>query len=341
MAVGRAVSVATEVVQHQQYRAEVFMSNPIEPLKTIRLQGLSIAGHSLSAIGVVGRWLLVAGDEGNQLQVLELVKNHYVARPELAVTANATGDEVDFEGIATDGELVYAIGSHSAKRKKLKPEKSHSDNRTRLDTIEAASASRDVLVRFRLLASGRVHQFELATLRPLLDAQSVLKPFLGIPCKENGVDIEGLAVRNGELFMGFRGPVLNGGYVPVLRTRFAAPAPTEGELVFANFGGRGIRDLETVSDGFLVLTGPVNDVGSYRVWWWDGVDMLPGTDSPNGMAVELGKIRPPQGAKAEGLTLEAESAKWYQVLVVFDGLSLDGDNGPDGIAMRFRIRKPE
>ncbi|WP_457090403.1 DUF3616 domain-containing protein [Microvirga sp. P5_D2] len=36
------------------------------------------------------------------------------------------------------------------------------------------------------------------------------RPFLSIPSKENGFDVEGLAVREGRISPGLRGPVLRG-----------------------------------------------------------------------------------------------------------------------------------
>ena len=65
--------------------------------------------------------------------------------------------------------------------------------------------------------------------------------FGSIASKENGIDAEGLAVRDQKLYIGFRGPVLRGNFTPILRCRFGSPI-TEPEVLFVSLGGRGVRD---------------------------------------------------------------------------------------------------
>ena len=50
-----------------------------------------------------------------------------------------------------------------------------------------------------------------------------IQDFVNAYLQENGVDIEGLAWRDGELIAGFRGPVLRANYVPVMRFTFDKP----------------------------------------------------------------------------------------------------------------------
>ncbi|MBQ0818798.1 DUF3616 domain-containing protein, partial [Microvirga sp. HBU67558] len=51
-----------------------------------------------------------------------------------------------------------------------------------------------------------------------------LGPFLAVPSKENGLDIEGLAVRGNRLWLGLRGPVLRG-HAVVLDLELRQKAP--------------------------------------------------------------------------------------------------------------------
>lgn len=54
------------------------------------------------------------------------------------------------------------------------------------------------------------------------------------------MDIEGLAVRDGYLYVGFRGPILRENWVPVLKCQFATPI-TEAELMYVNLNRQGFR----------------------------------------------------------------------------------------------------
>src|SRR4030095_15559862 len=119
-----------------------------------------------------------------------------------------------------------------------------------------------------------------ASLRGFLDTTEPFKSFGAIASKENGVDAEGLAVRDQRLYIGFRGPVLRGNFTPILRCRFGSPIG-EPEVLFVNLGGCGVRDLARVDGGLLILAGPVGDgLGSYQLYLWDGRDGVPGEGGP-------------------------------------------------------------
>src|SRR5690606_34364046 len=136
------------------------------------------------------------------------------------------------------------------------------------------------------------------------------------PSKENGIDIEGIAYRQGQLFLGFRGPVLRENFATVMV--LLMDDPTSYDLRFIQLGGRGIRDLTAVSDGFLVIGGPIGDgEGTYELYWWDGEDQIPGAGAPQGKVLRLGTLS--SSAKAEGITVLSETDTTYEVLVVYDG----------------------
>jgi hypothetical protein len=313
------------------------MTDPrgIEPVGEVKFKGHPRDGKDLSAVGVVRDLLIVAGDEDDRLQVLQRRNDHYEVLPGREVPLNDAGQEADIEGIACEGDTIYVVGSHSCKRPKPKASASREENLGRLEIVEPPSPFRSLLVRFRVSAEGEHAALEATTLRAVIAGTKVLEPFTHIPCKENGVDIEGLAVRGGLLHVGFRGPVFQHGFVPVLTCSFASPV-TAAEALYLNLGGRGIRDLERVDGGFLVLAGPVSDVpASFQLYFWDGADCLPGLrDRGEGRLLLLGEVPTPEGAKAEGLAVERESDGHYTVLVLFDGLK-------EGGAARFRVRKPD
>jgi hypothetical protein len=88
------------------------------------------------------------------------------------------------------------------------------------------------------------------------------------------VNFEGIAVRNGIVHVEFHGPVLRANYVPILKLRFDGPDVSTKNIVYVKLGGRGIWDLARVSDGFLILAGPLSTVS--LGWWRHG----PGLWSP-------------------------------------------------------------
>lgn len=116
-----------------------------------------------------------------------------------------------------------------------------------------------------------------------LGADEHLAPFLAIPGKDNGFDVEGVAA-HGEpgaetLYLGLRGPVLRGWAVVLeLRPRDDGPGrlrldPVHGHARyrkhFLGLGGLGVRDLCPDGDDLLVLAGPSMDLdGPVRVYRW-------------------------------------------------------------------------
>lgn len=308
--------------------------NQVLKLGTVEFIGIIEDSDNLSAVGVIGDFLIIGGDEGNQVQVLKRQGTNYIVVGNITLNANA--EEIDIEGIACEGDQVYVVGSHSWKRKKINLNKSYEENRQIILSPKSVKPEpdRDRLFRFSLDVDGNASVIEETSLRLILDTNVVLKIFSQIPSKENGVDIEGIAVRDGNLYIGFRGPVLRENWVPVLKCQFTKPI-AEADLVFVNLGGRGIRDMTRVDNGFLVLAGPVGDgPGSYQVYFWDGEDCLPGSRAVGkvGQLNLLGEIPSDGDGKAEGLALLKESDSDYEVLIVFDGKE-------NGAPTRFSITK--
>ena len=165
----------------------------------------------------------------------------------------------------------------------------------------------------------------MTSLRDAIVAHPTLAPATHKKPKEGGVDIEGLAVHDGWLYAGLRGP-LHGSNALVLRFRFEDPTGT-ARLLAIDLGGLGIRDLTRVSDGFLILAGPMDAAaGPYQLHHWDG------QGDPNGKARRLCTIPAKAGAKAEGLGVLREDPEGYEFLILYDG--------PEGgDPKHFRIKK--
>jgi hypothetical protein len=282
---------------------------------------------NISAIEVVGDLLIVGADEGNKIKILKYNGKAYEVERNISLSNDK---EIDIEGIACEDSIVYVVGSHSYKREKIDSDQSYEQNQKTMETV-LPDSQRDRLFRFDFSADSVIEQ---TSLRSIINSNHILKLFSKVPSKENGVDIEGIAVRNGLLYVGCRGPVLRDNWVPILKCQFAKLI-TQADLVFVNLGGRGIRDLTRVTNGFLILAGPVGDgPGSYQTYFWDGEDCLPGIRSSGkiGQIELLGEIPVDKNAKAEGIALLKESNSDYEVLIVFDGVE-------NGAPTRFQITK--
>lgn len=241
--------------------------------------------------------------------------------------ANDCKSEVDLEGLAVDSESaeLVAIGSHSRSRKKYKPEDREVGEN--LEKLREYKKYDDVRCppRHRLYLSeiendGDLKLSERARkLRPAMEKEEVLSRFLTVPGKENGVDIEGLAYKNGKLFAGFRGPVIRHNLVPIFEFAFDGPED-EADTQFIELGGRGVRGLTAIDDGFFVLGGPVGDGDtSFQLYHWNGKSVIGGTDKPvGGKVTKLCEVPRFGVAKPEGITARKLTTGEYELLIVYD-----------------------
>ncbi len=290
-----------------------------------------IDSKNISGVSIIGDFLILGSDEGAAIQVLKKeVPYTYLSNNDQLIVLDESGDEVDIEGIAAGEEYVYIIGSHSRKRLKVKKNQSAKKNHRRLATTKI-EPSREQLFRIKLDAKGRLKKGSLKqlTLRDIFGSHPVLSLFQPIPSKENGIDIEGIAVneKQGEIYIGFRGPVLRGNFTPImvltLKDGKFEQKKVKHKLRYVNLDGRGVRGIAQFNEDFLVLGGPVGDEPlSYLLYVWDGKDMVPGEDKPEAAThiKQLCEIPlPNRKAKAEGIEfLKQENGKVY-VLVVYDG----------------------
>jgi hypothetical protein len=267
---------------------------------------------NLSAIRTDGRHLWVAGDETATVERLtaDVVDGtvtgfaHQVSVP-LADLVDLPGppeEEADIEGLARSGPWLWAIGSHSLKRKRIRDEDSDAKARKRLGRI-VREPNRYVVVRLPIDPATGLPAREVEVDGDTLTAavlgahdddltvhlrdDDLIAPFLQIPSKDNGLDVEGIAVHHGtgttRLYVGFRGPVLRGWAVLLeIRPRTHRRKPGRLELEEFDDGrayrvhlldlqGLGVRDLCPDGDDLLILTGPSMGLsGPVRVHRWVG-----------------------------------------------------------------------
>jgi hypothetical protein len=325
----------------------------------------------LSAVLQVGPTLWVANDESSTVERLTLDGLHaggHVQFPladllDLPAGGDRGGDapEIDIEGMDVAAGYLWVVGSHSLKRCKPEAGDDAAGAIKRLARTDK-EANRFLLARIPL-ADGtgipelvrqaderRAQRLRGGTkgnaLTRLLRKDKHLGAFMGLPGKENGFDIEGLAVARERLFLGLRGPVLRG-WAMVLELRVAddgeclALAPLEGHKRkrvrkhFLQLRGLGIRDLCLDGDDLLVLAGPTMGLdGPVRVLRWRGVAR---SEAP--CVVEAGELEPvlelPFGEgcdHAEGITLWCETpGSPPALLVVYDSPARSRQVGASGL----------
>jgi hypothetical protein len=231
--------------------------------------------------------------------------------------------ELDGEGVAYDSGSFYVIGSHGHPR-----DKDHIlDPTTNAEEIAARIAATSQVVRIRLenstgekLSKNDVQEVERSSkLRPIIAAQPDLKPFLNKRLENNGLTIEGVAILNELLFVGFRGPSLDQGMAPLLSVRFdgifgnGQPEPKLARLPLGE--ARGVRDLAPFEQGLLVLAGPTGDVaGPYSVHWWS-----PTTGRTQFLADITKAAQASKHSKPEAMLPLDKSPSGLRVLIMSDG----------------------
>ncbi|KOP23747.1 hypothetical protein AMR41_24780 [Hapalosiphon sp. MRB220] len=278
-------------------------------------------------------------------------------------------EEIDIEGIEYSDNYLWIIGSHSWKRKKPKPDKSDIENIQRLAKIKS-EANRYILARIPLvngeLQKSCAHpedasvQLTAAKLQ-LTESENVLMevlkddPHLGffvtakIPGKDNGFDIEGIAVYQNRIFLGLRGPVLRG-WAVILEIEVELSQAGELSLkpiakkdqcykkYFVFLNGLGIRDLHLADQDLLILAGPTMDLdGPVQVYRLEINTNLQDDILHYPKYVQdipFGK----QNDHAEGITLFEDIIGTPSLLVVYDSPAktrLVGDGGVIADVFRF------
>lgn len=351
---------------------------PVERLGTVRLHFHEEAQDSethvnLSAMRLDGRCLWVAGDETATIERLvasddgEDYERQVTYRlADLVDLPGEDDEEADIEGIARSGPFLWAVGSHSLKRKKIKD---HDGEKAfeRLATV-SGDTNRQVLVRLPVeddadglpapvretgVGGQRLTAAVLGapgepTLRDLLADDPHLGPFVPIPSKDNGLDIEGVAVAGERVYLGMRGPVLRGWAVllelspyvdadspGVLRLREADDGRPYRKHVL-DLDGLGVRDLCPHGDDLLVLAGPTMSLsGPVRVYRWYGGCTTEAPTVVRGDLLTL-ELELSHGAgvdHAEGLdVLPADDDHPERLLVVYDSPAPERMPG-DGIVL--------
>jgi Protein of unknown function (DUF3616) len=308
--------------------------------------------RGLSAVVHRGEELWLACDEGCRLERLSRT-----AGPDLHFGVHATfglhdllampalpSEEADVEGLDVDGGFLWLVGSHSSKRKKPDANDTPAKVAEKLAKPPKRDGNRHVLARIpldgrepkKIIGEARAGSIATTpTSSALLDAivqsnDPHLSPFITIPGKDNGFDIEGLAVRGSRVIVGLRGPVLREWACLLQLEIEAGPAgalqlkPLDGAAVyrkhFVKLAGLGLRDLAWLDDDLLMLAGPtMAHDGPIEIWRWKGAAQAAAAqaaDVRRVLTLPIGE----EADRAEGLT-SFEPGPPASVLVVFDSPS--------------------
>jgi hypothetical protein len=306
--------------------------------------------ESLSAVVLHGRSLFLATDEGTVLDRLTLREDGSTGEPatypmlDVLDLPNRTGedDEIDIEGMDVADGRLWIVGSHARTRKK--PGKA--DPLGDLARV-VANPNRHVLACLPLLSEGAglfglpgaagpgVARLGIGrksgALTKALKKDGHLRRFLKLPAKENGFDVEGIAIRGERVLLGLRAPVLRG-WALVLGLELEPdgdgllalrPSGVDGQRYhkhLLDLGGNGVRDLARDGDDLLVLAGPSMDLdGHCAIWRWHGAWSAPGDGLvPQGKGRLERLLRLPVGVdgdRPEGITLLPGGR---ELLVVYD-----------------------
>lgn len=319
----------------------------------------------LSSIARTGNNIWLAFDEGSGVHRLSKTKDGYSNHVRFALKDYVdlpAGDEeeVDIEGLAHADNYLWVIGSHSLKRDKPDDMDDSISKRIRCLSKIKNDPNRYTLARIPVVYSEETGEYELYKMQPHPDSpEQVLSAaklkakeqysqlseelrydrhlckFMELPGKDNGFDIEGLAVKNDRIFIGLRGPVLRG-YAVILEV--AVKEKKSGKLKLQKIGkdgakyrkhfvhlqGMGIRELTFADDDLLILAGPTMDCdGAISLYRMKGGP----TDAEESLTylheieqlfhVSLGHETAYGHDKAEGVVLTED----HKLLVVYDAPS--------------------
>lgn len=334
-------------------------------------EAISLERLTLSKAGNTGEYIYANGHARFSL-------NDFLRLPVPPASDPKDLEEADLEGLAYEDGYLWLVGSHSLKRKKPKAGDDPEKARKRLAKVEG-DGNRYLLARIPIEESGGTYVLAKETyikgekriaaqlhgdekgneLMEALRKDEHLGPFLAIshedkfpaiPGKDNGFDIEGLAVVDGHLFIGLRGPVLRGWAVILeIVLKEVQDDPTTlilepigpGERLyrkhFLELGGLGVRELLVHGDDLLILAGPTMDIdGPVTVFRWpngarpkeeaivSANDLKHLLDIPYGQGVD----------HAEGMVLltPPDGGKPSSILVVYDAASVNRQFGENTLA---------
>jgi len=229
---------------------------------------------------------VVADDEDNTLRVYRRRVPQPVATVPLA-KALGTTKESDLEGAARIGDAIYWISSHARNARGDVRADRYRLFVTRIDRsasppVVTPPAAMQTQLLAQLIATDAMRPWQLR------EASRLAAEAPG------GLNIEGLAATaDGKLLIGFRNPLREGKALVVAlenpQAAAAGAAATFGPPIGLDLGGRGVRSIERLEEGYLIVAGPVADQGDFALYRWIG---SAGEEPRPVTGITLGSLRP-------------------------------------------------
>lgn len=277
-----------------------------------------------------------------------------------------TDAEADLEDLDVADGYLWLTGSHAFEREM--PESKLSPRRVAKTLVKVArNANRCLIARIPMVEfdgswtlrrrAGRGAEKRIASLLEAdakgnaltraLRKDEHLGDSLSRPGKENGFDIEGLAVVGARVLLGLRGPVLNA-WAVVLEIEPRAARGRPSLLRLARFGrgrkryrkhflkldGLGVRGLCRQGPDLLVLAGPTAALdGPVRLYRWIG-GARPDVERRMGIADLVPVMELPTGRGSdipEGLVVVPSADGRDRLLVVYERASKRRFRGEHGV----------
>lgn len=231
---------------------------------------------NLSGAEAIGDVLWTVSDEGRTIECLVRNDRGFKLLRQLRIDdliddlPGGDDDELDLEGLDISSGRLWLCGSHCRVRKQAKD----GDATLRPDLRDRKGrqllASFGLTNRGRSLRQARHLPFKgKGSLRKALADDPFLAPFLELPSKENGFDIEGISCIDGKVMLGLRGPLIDSHAVVVALSVTDELDIGEHRLHFLDLGGLGVRDITADGDNLLVIAGPMSGAsGPFRLHRW-------------------------------------------------------------------------
>jgi hypothetical protein len=338
----------------------------------------------LSAVADVGSCLFTANDEFATVERLVRQEDgnygHHKSfqLAEFFDLPDGPGGGMDIEGLDAEAGYLWIVGSHSVTRRKPDPRKHGIEEALARLTEVTHRTNRHFLGRVPLIETDEAGVFDLAAkaddgngtirrsaclklgskggkLEQMLADDVHIRRFMGVPAKENGFDVEGLAVRGNHVFLGLRGPVLRG-WAILLELLIEEQKPgrlkprklgKDGQPYvkhFLDLDGLGVRELELEGDDLLILAGPTMDLdGPVMLYRWPNClaaseqTIVPESDLELVLTLPYGH----RSDHAEGMCWLGDEGAARELLMVYDLPASDREH--DGTAIDadvFRVDRP-
>jgi hypothetical protein len=235
--------------------------------------------RNLSGAASIGEFLWTVADEGRTVECLRRVKSGFVLEDQVNLDGlfpdlpgAADGDELDLEEVSIAEGRLWLCGSHC--RVRVKPvDEQH------LNAKVVRRPSRHFLGSIPLTRAGARGDGDAFALPPIgrnalrraLRSNAYLAPYLALPSKEGGLDIEGMLVRGSSAYLGLRGPVIDSVAVVVelALSQRLRKGVSVAHLHFLRLDGLGIRGMARWGRDILLIAGPVADSKTpFRMHRW-------------------------------------------------------------------------